>query len=282
MQDPVKHEDPLALFGSWLEEAKEKEINDPTAAALATVDDGGLPDVRMVLMKDFGPGGFVFYTNYASAKGRQLLAQPKAALLFHWKSLRRQVRVRGDVSQTSDQEADGYFASRPRHSQLGAWASDQSRPLSGRLDLEKRVVEYGLKFGVAPVPRPAHWSGFRPYADAYGVLEGRSFSAARPMGFPAKRPLRGLAGGSALSLSVAIFCETDAGRDGRAPARQGGRSRSRQVLPLPRCNRPKRCGPGGVKGSSTARAPAGPCAGTGRSPTGRFAPVRVDRGLIGG
>ncbi len=162
MADPFAHvTDPYALFAAWLEEATKSEVNDPTAMALATVDPSGLPDIRMVLMKDHGPGGFVFYTNFESAKGRELIATPKAALLFHWKSLRRQVRVRGPVTEVSAAEADAYFASRPRDSRIGAWASDQSRPLEGRFALEKRVAEYALKFGLGEVPRPPHWSGFR-------------------------------------------------------------------------------------------------------------------------
>jgi pyridoxamine 5'-phosphate oxidase len=161
MTDNLERDDPFSLFADWLADATDKEINDPTAMALATVGDGGLPDVRMVLLKAHGPDGFVFYTNFQSAKGRELIATPKAALLFHWKSLRRQVRVRGLVSEVSEREADAYFTSRPRDSQIGAWASDQSRPLEGRFALETRVAEYALKFGVKPVPRPAHWSGFR-------------------------------------------------------------------------------------------------------------------------
>jgi pyridoxamine 5'-phosphate oxidase len=129
--------------------------------ALATVGEDGLPDVRMVLMRAHGPDGFVFYTNYESAKGRQLLAHPKAALLFHWKSLRRQVRVRGLVTPTTEAEADAYFEGRPRNSRIGAWASDQSRPLDGRATLERRVEAFTEKFGEEPVPRPPHWSGFR-------------------------------------------------------------------------------------------------------------------------
>lgn len=154
-------EDPLALFSEWLADAVAKEPNDPNAMALATADADGLPDVRMVLLKDAGPEGFVFYTNLDSAKGRQLAANPKAALLFHWKSLRRQVRVRGTIGPVTDAEADAYFATRARASQIGAWASDQSRPLPDRLALEKRVAEVGLKFGLSKVPRPPHWSGFR-------------------------------------------------------------------------------------------------------------------------
>ena len=153
--------EPFALFGQWLKDAAGREPNDPNAMALATVDRDGLPDVRMVLLKDFDEAGFVFYTNTQSAKGRQLLDTHKAALLFHWKSLRRQVRVRGEVSQVSAEEADAYFHSRARQSQVGAWASDQSRPLPDRFALEKRVAEYGLKFGLGEIPRPDHWTGFR-------------------------------------------------------------------------------------------------------------------------
>jgi pyridoxamine 5'-phosphate oxidase len=154
-------EDPFELFSEWFAEAKAKEPNDPNGMALATVDEAGLPDVRMVLLKEATPEGFVFYTNLDSAKGRQLAANPKAALLFHWKSLRRQVRVRGAVTPVTDAEADAYFATRARASQIGAWASSQSRPLPDRLALEKKVAEIGLKFGLGKVPRPPHWSGFR-------------------------------------------------------------------------------------------------------------------------
>jgi len=153
--------DPFGLFEEWLQAATRSEPNDPNAMALATVDADGLPDVRMVLLKGVDPDGFVFFTNLESAKGRELAAQPKAALLFHWKSLRRQVRVRGPVVPVSDQEADDYFASRARSSQIGAWASAQSRPMQDRFALEKAVAEYGLKFGIGTVPRPPHWSGFR-------------------------------------------------------------------------------------------------------------------------
>jgi pyridoxamine 5'-phosphate oxidase len=155
------HDDPYQLVGHWLKDAEAKEINDPNGVALATVDEDGLPDLRMVLMKGYDSDGFVFYTNAGSAKGRQLLGQKKAALLFHWKSLRRQVRARGPVEVVSDAEADAYFASRPRQSQIGAWASDQSQPLEGRFALERKVAEYALKFGVGSVPRPPHWLGFR-------------------------------------------------------------------------------------------------------------------------
>jgi pyridoxamine 5'-phosphate oxidase len=153
--------DPVARFAAWLEEARAREINDPEAMAVATVGEDGMPSVRMVLLKEFDARGFVFYTNFHSKKGRQALAHRKAALLFHWKSLRRQVRIEGTVEIASDAEADAYFRSRPRGSQIGAWASDQSRPMDGRWALEKRVAEYALKFGVGAVPRPPHWSGFR-------------------------------------------------------------------------------------------------------------------------
>jgi len=153
--------DPFALFNAWLREAIAKEPNDANAMSLATADADGLPDVRMVLLKEADARGFVFYSNLDSAKGRQLAANPKAALLFHWKSLRRQVRVRGAISPVSPAEADAYWATRARPAQLGAWASDQSRPLPDRLALEKRIAEVGLKFGLGKVSRPPHWSGFR-------------------------------------------------------------------------------------------------------------------------
>jgi pyridoxamine 5'-phosphate oxidase len=154
-------EDPFPLFAQWFEEARRSEPNDPNSMALATADADGMPDVRMVLFKDADRRGFVFYTNTESAKGAELAANPKAALLFHWKSLRRQVRVRGPVEVVTPDEADAYFATRPRGSQIGAWASDQSRTMPDRLALERRVAEYGLKFGLGKVERPPHWSGYR-------------------------------------------------------------------------------------------------------------------------
>lgn len=168
-------EDPFALFAEWLEEAKAKEPNDANAMALATADADGAPDVRMVLLKGADPEGFVFYTNLDSAKGRQLAANPQAALLFHWKSLGRQVRVRGPVSPVTDAEADAYFATRARPAQLGAWASDQSRPLPDRLALEKRVAEAGLRFGLGKISRPPHWSGFRIKPLAIEFWRNRAF-----------------------------------------------------------------------------------------------------------
>jgi pyridoxamine 5'-phosphate oxidase len=154
-------ESPIALFREWFAEAKTRELNDPDAMALATVDAVGLPDVRMVLLKGVGEDGFVFYTNLESAKGEELSANPRAGLLFHWKSLRRQVRVRGPVTRVGDAEADAYFASRPKDSQIGAWASAQSRPMEGRFALELEVARYAAKYGLGRVPRPPHWSGFR-------------------------------------------------------------------------------------------------------------------------
>ena len=154
-------EDPFALFGDWLNDATSREINDPTALALATVDEDGMPNVRMVLLKGVDAQGFVFYTNYESAKGRELLASRKAAMCFHWKSLRRQVRVRGDIETVTDAEADAYYASRARGSRIGAWASQQSRPLQSMFALEKAVAAYTMKHAVGEIPRPPYWSGFR-------------------------------------------------------------------------------------------------------------------------
>jgi len=153
--------DPFALFDLWFEEARAREINDPEAMALATVDKDGLPDARMVLCKDADARGLVFYTNIESAKGRELAGQPRAAALFHWKSLRRQARFRGAVAQVSAAESDAYFASRPRGSQIGAWASQQSRALASRAELEAAVETYERRFGSGDVPRPDHWRGYR-------------------------------------------------------------------------------------------------------------------------
>ena len=153
--------DPLELFAGWYAEAEKSEPNDPSAMTLATVGPDGTPSLRMVLLKGFDAAGFVFYTNYESRKGLDLLARPKAALLFHWKSLRRQVRLEGPVTKTTPEEADAYFATRARGSQIGAWASAQSRPLESRFALEKSVAEFGAKHLIGTVPRPPHWSGFR-------------------------------------------------------------------------------------------------------------------------
>ncbi|PTQ12774.1 pyridoxamine 5'-phosphate oxidase [Sphingomonas oleivorans] len=154
-------DDPFALFERWLADAKAMEPNDPNAMAVATVGADGQPAVRMVLLKGHDQRGFVFYTNLESRKAGELMANPRAALLFHWKSLRRQVRIEGPVSGVTDAEADAYFATRARDSQLGAWASDQSRPLDARATFEARFAEVAERYRGGPVPRPPHWSGFR-------------------------------------------------------------------------------------------------------------------------
>jgi pyridoxamine 5'-phosphate oxidase len=156
--------DPFELFDQWLAEARGAEINDPEAMALATADASGRPSVRMVLLKGHGRDGFVFYTNEQSAKGEQLAANPRAALLLHWKTLRRQVRIEGEVRRVSDAEADAYYSGRARDSQLGAWASDQSRPLDARETFETRFEDVKQRFDGVDVPRPPHWVGYRVIA----------------------------------------------------------------------------------------------------------------------
>jgi pyridoxamine 5'-phosphate oxidase len=153
--------DPFALFADWMKHAEKSEPNDPNAMALATADADGIPNVRMVLLKGVDAKGFVFYSNAESTKGGELAVNPHAALNFHWRSLRKAVRVQGSVQQVSDAEADAYFATRPRDSQIGAWASPQSRPMEGRWAFEKAIAQYALKFAVGPVPRPAYWTGWR-------------------------------------------------------------------------------------------------------------------------
>ena len=159
--DFTQASEPWELFASWLDEASRSEPNDPTAMALATADADGLPDVRMVLLKQADESGFVFYTNVESAKGQELAANPQAALVMHWKSVRRQVRARGTVTRVSDAEADAYFQSRARDSRIGAWASQQSRPLESRFALEKAVAFYAAKHAIGEVPRPPYWTGYR-------------------------------------------------------------------------------------------------------------------------
>jgi len=154
-------DDPIALFNAWLAEAQANEPEDPNAVCLATADGDGMPSARMVLLKSAEPSGFVFYTNIDSRKGRELAANPQAALCFHWKSLRRQVRVQGMVDRVPEADADAYFATRARTSQIGAWASQQSRPLESRFALEKRVASVAARFALGSVTRPPHWSGFR-------------------------------------------------------------------------------------------------------------------------
>jgi pyridoxamine 5'-phosphate oxidase len=153
--------DPMSLFDTWFAEARAAEPNDPEAMALATADEQGMPSVRMVLLKGHGPEGFTFYTNDHSHKGEQIAENPHAALLFHWKSLRRQVRVEGEVERVGPEEADAYFASRSRDSQLGAWASDQSRPLKDRDTFLARFDAMRERFEGGEVPRPPHWGGYR-------------------------------------------------------------------------------------------------------------------------
>jgi len=153
--------DPLELFADWYAEAEKSEPNDPSAMSLATVGTDGMPSLRMVLLKGFDGSGFVFYTNYDSRKGEHLKACPNAALLFHWKSLRRQVRLEGPTTKTSPAESDAYFATRARGSQIGAWASDQSRPLESRFALEKQVAQVTAKYLVGTIPRPPNWAGYR-------------------------------------------------------------------------------------------------------------------------
>jgi pyridoxamine 5'-phosphate oxidase len=157
----TERDDPFTLFAEWLKEAEAKEPNDPNAMALATVDEDGLPNVRMVLLKGFDERGLVFYTNYESQKGQEILSAMKAAVVLHWKSLRRQIRVRGLVEEVSKAEADAYFKSRPRDSRIGAWASAQSRPLEGPFALQTSVAMYAAKYAIGEVPRPPQWSGFR-------------------------------------------------------------------------------------------------------------------------
>ncbi|HSK38635.1 MAG TPA: pyridoxamine 5'-phosphate oxidase [Arenibaculum sp.] len=166
---------PYDLFRRWLGEAERSEPNDPNAVALATADAAGVPSVRMVLLKGVDERGFVFYTNLESRKGEQLRANRNAALCFHWKSLRRQVRVEGAVEQVGDDEADVYFQTRPRGSQIGAWASRQSQPLEGRWELEKRVAEYTARYAIGHIPRPPHWSGFRVLPKRIEFWQDRPF-----------------------------------------------------------------------------------------------------------
>lgn len=177
MNDKTLHPatEPFELFDRWFAEASEKEPNDPNAMSLATVGADGQPSVRMVLLKDVDPRGFVFYTNFESRKGVQLLETSKAALLFHWKSLKRQVRVEGSVEQVSAEEADTYYHSRPRASQIGAWASQQSRPLESRFELEKRVAQFTAKYPIGTIPRPPYWSGFRIVPQRIEFWEDRPF-----------------------------------------------------------------------------------------------------------
>jgi len=167
--------DPFDLFSQWFADAKAAESTDPTAMALATAGTDGRPSVRMVLLKKADPLGFVFYTNLESPKARQLQENPRAALCFHWPRLERQVRVEGVIRRVSDEEADAYFASRPRLSQLGAWASRQSTPMDGRFALEQAVAAAALRFSIGAVPRPPYWSGYRVVPDEIEFWQQRPF-----------------------------------------------------------------------------------------------------------
>jgi pyridoxamine 5'-phosphate oxidase len=166
-------QDPFTQFDIWYAEARETEPNDSNAMALATANAEGRPSVRMVLLKGHGPDGFVFYTNRESRKAGEMAANPHAALLFHWKSLRRQIRIEGALTLATDAESDAYFASRSRDSQLGAWASDQSRPLDARATFEARFAEVQARFESGPVPRPPHWGGYRLTPDRIEFWQDR-------------------------------------------------------------------------------------------------------------
>src|SRR3981081_2075856 len=180
--------EPFALFGAWFAEACKAEPNDPNAMALATVDADGLPDVRMVLMKGYDAEGFVFYSHIASQKGRELAANPKAALLFHWKSLRRQGPIRGNVTPVSEDEADAYFATRPKQAQIGAWASKQSQPLESRFAFEQAIAKVAAKHIVGEVPRPPGWSGWGIAPSQVEFFHDRPFRLHDPIAFPRAAP----------------------------------------------------------------------------------------------
>ena len=167
--------EPFEHFARWFTEAEQKEPNDPNAMALATVGSDGMPSVRMVLLKDYDRRGFVFYTNFESRKGTQILGSMKAAICLHWKSLHRQVRIEGAVETVTDAEADAYYHSRAKASQIGAWASKQSRPLESRFELEKRVAQFTARYAIGEVPRPAYWSGFRILPQRIEFWENRPF-----------------------------------------------------------------------------------------------------------
>ena len=198
--DFTEADDPFQLFALWFKDASASEINDPEAMTLATVDEAGLPDARTLLCKGVDPQGLVFYGNVESAKGRELSANPRAAALFHWKSLRRQARFRGPVSPLTDAEVDAYFATRPRQSRIGAWASQQSRPLESRAALVAAAEAYAQRFGEGDIPRPAGLEGLAPRAARDRVLAGRGVPAARSGAVPPRRRRRAV--GTAAALPV--------------------------------------------------------------------------------
>lgn len=173
--DFTEADEPMRLFAAWLGDATQSEPRDPTAMTLATVDKDGLPNARMVLLKGADTQGFVFYTNTESQKGEELAHHAKAALVFHWKSLNRQIRVRGVVERVTPEEADAYFATRPKQAQIGAWASQQSRPLESRMAFEKAVAVNAAKYALGAVPRPPHWSGFRIVPSSIEFWHDRPF-----------------------------------------------------------------------------------------------------------
>ena len=194
-------EEPFALFAEWFAEAVKSEPNDPNAMALATVDSDGLPDVRMVLMKGYDADGFVFYSHIASQKGRELAANPKAALLFHWKSLRRQVRIRGNVSPVTAEEADAYFATRPKQAQIGAWASKQSQPLESRFAFEQAIAKVAARHVIGEVPRPDGLERLAHPARPFRILARPPVPPARPHRIPPRRARQCVVEGKAVSLT---------------------------------------------------------------------------------
>ena len=196
LNETAGQRDPFDLFQEWFALARQKEPNNPNAMALSTVGQDQMPNVRMVLLKDVSKGGFVFYTNFESIKGQELLATPKAALCFYWKSLQRQVRIQGEIAEVAEAEADAYFASRPKDSQIGAWASIQSSPMEGRFEFEKRIAKFATKYALSKVDRPPHWSGFRLTPSRMEFWQEKPFRLHDRLAFE-----RSLGGGTAWATS---------------------------------------------------------------------------------